>query len=73
MKNIVQLIASTKYSNGNVIFICILKVKHSASLSVSERRGSEMKQLTVVIAIGMAKKQSCYLPLAEKLISYGGL
>ena len=72
-ENIVQLIASTKYSNRNIILVCTLKVKHSASLSVSEKRGSEMKQLTVAIAIGMAKKQSCYLSLAKKSISYGGL
>jgi len=40
-------------------------------LSVSARRGSEIKQLSV--AIWMARKQSYYLSLAEKTTSYGGL
>jgi len=44
---------------------------HSASLSVSERHGYEIKQLSA--AIGMARNQSYYLTLAEKSISYGSL
>jgi len=44
----------------------------SAPLSVlSERHGSESKQLGIAIVI--ARKQSYYLSLAEKSTSYGGL
>jgi len=38
---------------------------------VSERHNSKIKQL--IVAIGMAKKQSYYLPLIEKSTLYGGL
>jgi len=38
---------------------------------MSERHASEIKQLSV--AIGMARKQSYYLPWAEKSTSYSGL
>jgi len=44
---------------------------YSAPLTVSERHGSEIDQLSV--AIGMARKQSYYISFAEKLTSYGGL
>jgi len=44
---------------------------YSAPLSVSERHGSEVKQLSV--AIGMTRKQSYYPFLAEKSTSCGGL
>ena len=43
----------------------------SAPLSLSERQGSEIKQLSD--AFGMARKQSYYLRLVEKSTSYGGL
>ena len=39
---------------------------YSAPLSLSERHGSEIKQLSD--AFGMVRKQSYYLPLAEKSI-----
>ena len=43
----------------------------SAPLSLSERQGSEIKQLSD--AFGMARKQSYYLPFVEKSTSYCGL
>jgi len=38
---------------------------------VRERHGSQIKQMSV--SIGVARKQSYYLSLAEKSTSYGGL
>jgi len=54
----------------NVIFVCGLNT-YSVPLSVSERYDSEFKQLGV--AIEKAKKQSHYLPLAERSTLCGGL
>jgi len=42
-----------------------------APLNVSARHGSEINQLSV--AVGMARKQSNDLSLAENSASYGGL
>jgi len=44
---------------------------YSVPLILSERHGSEIKQLSD--AFGMVRKQSYYLPLVERWTSYGGL
>ena len=48
MKSIIRLIAPTGYSTRNVILFVALTT-YSVPLSVSERHGSEIKQLTVAI------------------------
>jgi len=70
MRKTARLIALTGYSNRNVILISGLNT-YSAPLSLSERHGSEIKQLSG--AFGIARKQNYYLPLVEKSTSYGGL
>jgi len=54
-----------------MLFLFVDLNTYSAPLSVSEIPGSESKQLS--FPIGMARKQSHYLSLAEKSTSYGGL
>jgi len=44
---------------------------YSAPLSVNEKHSSEIKQLSGAIVMGL--KQSYYVFLAEKSISYGSL
>jgi len=46
-----------------MLFLFVDLNTYSAPLSVSERHGSEFKQLSV--NMGMARKQSYYLSLAE--------
>jgi len=53
------------------MFLLVDLNTYSVPLSISVRHGSKIKQLSVTI--GMARKQSYYLSLAEKSTLYGGL
>ena len=57
-EKIARLIAQTGYFNRNVILIFRFKTFIPRRFNVSKRHGSEIKQL--VIAIGMARKQSFF-------------